>query len=45
MKTQSVLSWLVPLVGVLALVAAAIGLFWQVGGSPYTFTTLQVAHA
>jgi hypothetical protein len=41
MKHQSSLYWLVPLVGILALVAAGIGLLWQDGGSPYTFTTLH----
>jgi len=29
-----------PLIAILAVVAAAAGLFWQDGGSPYTFTTL-----
>ena len=41
MKNNPVLSWLVPLVGILALAAAAAGLFWQNPGSPFTFTSLQ----
>jgi hypothetical protein len=40
MKQQSGLNWLVPLIAVLALVTAGAGLFWQNGGSPYTFATL-----
>jgi len=40
MKNQPALNWLVPLIAILAVVAAAAGLFWQDGGSPYTFTTL-----
>ncbi|HLO33605.1 MAG TPA: hypothetical protein VK249_30935 [Anaerolineales bacterium] len=40
MKNQSALNWLVPLVAMLALVAAGAGLFWQSGGSSYTFNTL-----
>jgi hypothetical protein len=40
MKNQPALNWLVPLIAILAVVAAGVGLFWQTGGSPYTFTTL-----
>jgi hypothetical protein len=40
MKQQSALNWLVPLIGILALVAAGVGLFYQGGGRPFTFTTL-----
>ena len=40
MKNQPALSWLVPLIAVLALVAAVAGLFWQDGGGSYDFTTL-----
>jgi hypothetical protein len=39
-KNQPALNWLVPLIAVLALVAAGAGLFWQGGGSSYDFTTL-----
>ncbi|MCL4262935.1 MAG: hypothetical protein KJ069_06955 [Anaerolineae bacterium] len=41
MKKQPILNWLVPLIAILALVAAGAGLFWQAGGSPFTFTTLH----
>jgi hypothetical protein len=40
MKNQSTLNWLVPLVAVLTVIAAGMGLFWQTEGSPYRFTTL-----
>jgi hypothetical protein len=40
MKNQPALNWLVPLIAVLALVAAGAGLFWQDGGNSYDFTTL-----
>jgi hypothetical protein len=40
MKHQSALNWLVPLVAMLTLIAAGVGLFWQTEGSPYRFTTL-----
>lgn len=41
MKKQPILDWLVPLIAILALIAAGAGLFWQDGGSPFTFTTLH----
>jgi len=41
MKKQSALNWLVPLIGILALIAAGVGLFWEDGGSPFPFTTLH----
>jgi hypothetical protein len=41
MKRQPALHWLVPLVGILALVACGLGLFWQDGGRPFSFTTLH----
>lgn len=41
MKKQLILDWLVPLIAILALVAAGAGIFWQDGGSPFTFTTLH----
>jgi hypothetical protein len=41
MKTSKVVIWLSSLIAVLALVAAAIGLFYQDGGSAFSFTTLQ----
>ncbi len=40
MKQQSVLYWLVPLVGVLTAISAAAGLFWQQAGSSYSFRSL-----
>jgi hypothetical protein len=41
MKTSNLVIWLSSLIAVLALVAASIGLFWQDGGSSFTFTTLR----
>lgn len=41
MKTSNVVVWLSSLIVVLALVAASIGLFWQDGGSSFTFTTIR----
>jgi hypothetical protein len=41
MKTSNIVIWLSSLIAVLALVAASIGLFWQAGGSSFTFTTLR----
>lgn len=38
MKYQSSLRWLVPLIGVLALFAAAMGLFYDTPGEPYPYT-------
>ena len=38
MKHQSILKWLVPPIGVLALFAAAMGLFYQTPGEPYPYT-------
>lgn len=40
MKKQPILNWLVPLIAILALIAAGLGLFWQDGGQPFYFTTL-----
>jgi len=39
MKYQSTLRWLVPLIGILALIAAGTGLFYQTDGQPYPFTS------
>lgn len=39
MKYQSSLRWLIPLIGVLALIAAETGLFYQTDGQPYPFTS------
>jgi hypothetical protein len=39
MKYQSTLRWLIPLIGILALVAAGTGLFYQTDGQPYPFTS------
>jgi hypothetical protein len=41
MKYQKELSWLVPVIGILALFAAAAGLFWPGSGTPYAYTTLR----
>lgn len=41
MKKQPMLDWLVPLIVILALIAAGAGLFWQDGGSSFTFTTVH----
>lgn len=41
MKQQSALNWLVPLIVLLALFAAGVGLFWQNGSGPFTFTTIR----
>jgi hypothetical protein len=41
MKQQYALYWLVPLIVVLALVAASVGLFYPDGGSSFAFTTVR----
>jgi len=41
MKIAKAVVWLSSLIAVLALVAAAIGLFYQDGGSSFSFTTLR----
>jgi len=41
MKSSKTLVMLSALIAVLALVAAGAGLFWQDGGSPFSFTTLR----
>jgi hypothetical protein len=41
MKNQPALTWLVPLIAILAVVAAGVGLLWQNGGSSFTFTTIR----
>jgi hypothetical protein len=38
MKNQSSLKWLVPLIGILSLIAAGSGLFYQFPGEPYAYT-------
>jgi hypothetical protein len=38
MKNRPALTWLIPLIGLLALLAASVGLFWQTGGQPYAYT-------
>lgn len=43
MKQQPVLYWLVPLIALLALFAAGIGLFYPNTGSPFSFTTVRGA--
>ncbi|MDZ4719548.1 MAG: hypothetical protein SH847_13925 [Roseiflexaceae bacterium] len=39
MKYRQALCWLVPLIGILALLAASAGLFWSSDGPPYQFTS------
>jgi hypothetical protein len=39
MQTHTALKWLVPVIGVLALLAASAGLFWPAQGQPFAFTT------
>jgi hypothetical protein len=41
MKPSKAAIWLSALIALLALVAAAVGLFWQDGGNPFFFTTLR----
>ena len=41
MKQQSALNWLVPLIAVLALLAAGIGLFYPNEGSSFSFTAVR----
>jgi hypothetical protein len=41
MKYSSPLTWLVLLVGLLALVAASAGLFWPAGGAPFLFQSIR----
>ena len=38
MKNQSTLMWLVSLIGILSLIAASAGLFYQFPGEPYPYT-------
>ena len=38
MKYQSTLRWLIPIIGILALFSAAMGLFYQTHGEPYPYT-------
>lgn len=38
MKNRSALRWINPLIGLLGLFAASMGLFYQTSGEPYTFT-------
>jgi hypothetical protein len=40
MKVQPALNWLIPILAVLSLIAAGMGVFWQGGGGPFPFTTL-----
>lgn len=41
MKQQNALNWLVPLLGILSLLAFGTGFFSQTAGQPFTFTTLH----
>jgi len=39
MNKQTALKWIIPVIGILALFAASMGLFYQTPGQPYAFTT------
>jgi hypothetical protein len=41
MRSSKAVIWLSALIAVLALLAAGVGLFWQDGGGPFSFTTLR----
>lgn len=41
MKNPPILQWLLPVVFLLALIAAGLGLFWQGDGSSFPFTTIH----
>jgi len=41
MKQHSALNWLIPLIAVVAIATAAVGLFSQGGDGPFTFTTIH----
>ena len=41
MKNQSSLKWLIPLIGLLALFAVLMGLFYQTPGAPYPLTSFR----
>ncbi len=41
MKVQTALKWLIPLIGVLALFAASMGLFYDTPGQPYEITSFR----
>ncbi|CAG1014732.1 hypothetical protein ANAEL_05064 [Anaerolineales bacterium] len=41
MKQQLTLNWLIPLIVILTLVAAGVGLFWMDGSDPHPFTTVH----
>ncbi|MBN2046373.1 MAG: hypothetical protein JW750_00920 [Anaerolineaceae bacterium] len=41
MKYTKSLTWLIPLITLLAVLTAAIGLFWQTTGEPFEFTTIH----
>jgi len=40
MKQQSALNWLIPLIAILAVIIAGVGLFSQGGNGPFSFTTI-----
>src|SRR6266516_2180191 len=41
MKYQSALKWLIPLIGILALFAVLMGLFYETPGQPYPVTSFR----
>jgi hypothetical protein len=41
MKTNPALSWLIPLIALLAVIVAGVGLFAQGGDGPFSFTTIH----
>jgi len=41
MQPKPIFNWLVPLVAILAAIAASLGMFWMGGDGPFQFTTLH----
>jgi hypothetical protein len=41
MKNQAILKWLIPLIGLLALFAASMGVFYETPGEPYPLTNFR----
>ncbi|RPI81691.1 MAG: hypothetical protein EHM41_20080 [Chloroflexi bacterium] len=41
MKNSAVLKWIIPVIFLMSLVAAGVGLFWETDGQPYPFTSIH----
>ena len=41
MKNRPALNWLVPLIIILTLITAGVGLFYRTGSGPFPFTTVH----